>query len=103
LPDVNTRGARRERDVYAIIDEDGYVVFWAQRDGILGYLEELFHYLRLYISVLGLALGSTRTSPVSRFFSRTWTTVTPPWIACIFHGEDNKGQGEQPTSSTELE
>ena len=26
LPDMNTRGARGERNVYAIIDEDGYVV-----------------------------------------------------------------------------
>jgi hypothetical protein len=27
LPDVNARGAGRERDVYAIVDDDGYLVF----------------------------------------------------------------------------
>ena len=44
LSDMNTRGARRERDVYAIVDEDGDVVFQTQRDSILGYLEELFSF-----------------------------------------------------------
>ena len=27
LPEVNARGAGRERDVYAIVDDDGYLIF----------------------------------------------------------------------------
>ena len=51
LSDMNTRGTRRERNVYAIVDEDGDVVFRTQRDSILGYLEELFIYLRLVLYI----------------------------------------------------
>ena len=64
---MNTRGARCERDVYAVIDEDGYVVFLTQCDRILGYLEELFHevscdYIRVRL-VVGLR-GHTHLASV---------------------------------------
>jgi hypothetical protein len=43
---VHTGGARGERDVDTIIYDDGHIVACAQRNGIGGYLKELFGLLK---------------------------------------------------------
>ena len=48
LPEMDTGRASRERNIYAIIDDNGYVVPRAQRDSIVGCCEELSGYLRRY-------------------------------------------------------